>query len=135
VDLLACRAKKSHPLQWVVGPLEDEPSYVSKAMFGCMGCYLYGRLVLVLAARGQEPWQGLLIPTDRKHHESLRHEHEHVVIHPVLKKWLYLPETQEDFEDDTCLLIQTILKNDPRIGVEPKTRPSKRRRKPNKVQD
>jgi hypothetical protein len=47
---------QKHPLQWVVEPLMDEPSYLQRAMFGCLGCYLHGRLMLVLAAR-REPGQ------------------------------------------------------------------------------
>ena len=64
MDLLKTKAQRSHPFQWVVEPLAEEPSYIEKAMFGCRGCYLYGRLVLVLAAR-EEPWNGLLVPTEK----------------------------------------------------------------------
>jgi hypothetical protein len=92
-------------------------------MFGCKGCYLYGRLVLVLAARRREPWNGLLVPTDKRHHQSLRREHRSLVIHPVLKKWLYLSESKDEFEEAARDLVESILANDPRIGVEPKTKP------------
>ena len=68
------RIFKPHPLRWVVEPLQDEPSYLEKAMFGCRGCYLHGRLVLVLASRGKEPWKGLLVPTEKKHHGALQVE-------------------------------------------------------------
>ncbi|MBI2088841.1 MAG: hypothetical protein HYT78_08895 [Deltaproteobacteria bacterium] len=98
----------------------EEPSYIQKPMFGCMGCYLYGRLVLVLAARGREPWNGLLVPTEKKFHQSLRRDHKNLVTHPILKKWLYLPESNEDFEDSARALVESILADDPRIGVEPK---------------
>ena len=120
MDLLRTRSRRSHPLQWVVEPLVEEPSYIEKAMFGCKGCYLYGRLVLVLAARGKEPWRGLLVPTERRHHKSLCRERKNLATHPVLKKWLYLPESNEDFEESARALVESILANDPRIGVEPK---------------
>jgi hypothetical protein len=120
VDLLKTKARKTHPLQWVVEPLEDEPSFIAKSMFGCVGCYLFGRLVLVLASRGREPWKGLLVPTERKFHASLRRDHRSLVTHPILKKWLYLRESLEDFEDGTRALVDAILANDPRIGVEPR---------------
>lgn len=100
--------------------MAEEPSYIEKAMFGCRGCYLHGRLVLVLAARGKEPWNGLLVPTEKKHHDSLRRNHKSLVIHPILKKWLYLPESDEDFEQSARNLVESILADDPRIGVEPK---------------
>lgn len=98
-------------------------------MFGCMGCYLHGRLVLVLAARGKEPWNGLLVPTERRHQPALRRDHKNLIIHPVLKKWLYLPESNKDFEEVARELVEAILANDPRMGVESKATPPKRSRK------
>jgi len=128
-DLLKTKPRRSHPLQWVVEPLAEEPSYIERAMFGCRGCYLYGRLVLVLAARGKEPWNGLLVPTEREHQPTLRRDHKNLIIHPVLKKWLYVPESSEDFEESARSLVESILANDPRIGVEPKANPPKGGRK------
>ena len=125
MDLLKTKAGRSHPLQWVVEPLEEEPSFIVKAMFGCRGCYLFGRLVLVLASRGREPWTGLLLPTEKKHHASLRREHHGLVTHPILKKWLYLPESNDEFEERASALVESILTNDSRIGVEPKAKSSK----------
>ncbi len=120
VDLLRTKEQSPHRSQWVVDPLSEEPSYIEKAMFGCKGCYLYGRLVLVLAARGREPWMGLLVPTEKKYHRSIRRDHKNLVSHPVLKKWLYLRESSEEFEVTARAVVQCILSNDPRIGVEPK---------------
>lgn len=125
MDLLRPKSSRSHPLQWVVEPLAEESSYLQKAMFGCKGCYLYGRLVLVLAARRREPWMGLLIPTEKKYHKSLRREHKGLVSHPILKKWLYLPESSEDFEESAHAVVESVLANDPRIGVEPKEKARK----------
>ena len=109
--------------------MAEELSYIEKAMFGCKGCYLHGRLVLVLASRGNKPWNGLLLPTERKHHRSLRRDHRKLVIHPVLKKWLYLPESNENFEEAARAIVEFILANDPRVGVEPKANPPKGGRK------
>ncbi len=122
MNILKPKGRRAHPLQWVVEPLAEEPSYIEKAMFGCRGCYLYGRLVLVLAAR-EEPWNGLLIPTEKKHHASLLRDHKSLVTHPILKKWLYLPESNEDFEEAARELVEAILANDLRIGVETKAKP------------
>jgi hypothetical protein len=94
-------------------------------MFGCIGCYLYGRLVLVLVARRHEPWNGLLVPTDRRHHTSLRRDHKSLVIHPILKKWLYLPESNDAFEESAKAIVDSILANNPRIGVEPQGKTSR----------
>ena len=113
---------RSHPFHWVVELLLEEPSYIEKAMFGCKGCYLYGRLVLVLAARRHRPWMGLLIPTEKKYHRSLRRDHKGLVSHPILKKWLYLAESTEEFEEAAHAIVECVLANDNRIGVEPKAK-------------
>lgn len=119
---------KTHPLLWVIEPLMEEPSYLEKPMFGCLAVYLHGRLMLALAS-GEEPWNGLLIPTEHQFHDSIREEFKNVVQHSVLKKWLYLPEATEDFETVASDIVEAIRMNDERFGVEPKERVSKRKRK------
>ena len=130
MDLLSTKKIRPHTFHWIVEPLLDEPSYIEKAMFGCKGCYLYGRLILVLAARKREPWMGLLVPTEKRYHISLYQDHKNLVPHPILKKWLYLPESNEEFEEAGQALVNSVLANDPRIGVEPKKKlPRKHPRK------
>ena len=85
---------KRHALQWIVEPLSDKAGYLQKAMFGCQGCYLDGRLVLVLADR-EEPWKGVLLPVERHHHESLTNEFPQLSPHPILPKWLYLSDEND----------------------------------------
>ena len=119
------KKKKLNPFLWVVEPLMDEPSYLQKPMFGCQVCYLHGRLVLLLTS-GAEPWNGLLIPTDHQFHESIKQDFITIVQHPVLKKWLYLPEASEDFESVASDIVGTIRINDQRFGVEPKERKLKK---------
>jgi len=119
---------KTHPLLWVVESLMEEPSYLEKPMFGCLAIYLHGRLLLVLAS-GEEPWNGLLIPTEHQFHDAIVKEFQEVVQHSVLKKWLYLPEATEDFETVASDIVEVIRMNDLRFGVEPKERVSKRKRK------
>ena len=106
-------------LGWVMDRLRDEPSFVRKSMFGCDACYLHGRLVLVLATRKKEPWQGILIPTEEEFHEPLVLLHEGLLRHSVLGKWLYLPRSYEHFEETALALIERIIADDPRIGVLP----------------
>lgn len=106
----------------------EEPSYLEKPMFGCLACYLHGRLMLVLAS-GEEPWNGVLIPTDHQFHDSICKDFNDVVQHPVLKKWLYLPEASEDFESIASDIVEAVRINDLRFGVEPKERISKRNKK------
>ncbi len=42
--------------------------------------------------------------------------------HPVLGKWLYLPQTEEDFETLATRLAALALARDPRLGVAPRPR-------------
>lgn len=102
--------------------IQAEPSFVRTRMFGCEACYLHGRLVLVLATRRKEPWQGVLIPTEKEFHESLALSHEGLIRHCILGKWLYLPQSYEHFEETALCLTKSILENDPRIGVRSSVR-------------
>lgn len=128
---MALRSKKTpkqHPLLWVIESLMEEPSYLAKPMFGCLAIYLHGKLMLVLAS-GEEPWNGLLVPTEHQFHTAIMRELRDVVQHPVLKKWLYLPEATEEFESSASDIVDAIKINDERFGVEPKERVSRRKRK------
>jgi hypothetical protein len=78
------RKAKDH-LLWVVESLMEEPSYIAKPMFGCLGIYLHGKLMLVLAS-GEEPWNGLFIPTEHQFHDAIVKEFNYVVRHTVLIK-------------------------------------------------
>ncbi len=122
--------RKQHRLLWTVESIMDEPSYLERSMFGCLAIYLHGRMVLLLS-EGEEPWNGLLIPTEHAHHKSLINEFNYILQHPVLKKWLYLPENIEDFESVASEIVHAIEMNDPRFGVEPKERKPRKSRKKN----
>lgn len=116
--------KQPHPLLWLADPLQDDPSYLDKAMFGCRAVHFGGRLVLALAWK-EEPWRGVLVPTEREHQPSLIAEFPSLVPHPVLSKWLYLSERTESFESDAARLVTLIRRLDPRIGVLPGSRSRK----------
>ena len=116
---------RHHPLQWIFEPLETEPSFFQKPMFGCQAAYLFGRLVLVLAAK-EEPWKGLLVCTSHEFHATLIAEYPKLRPHPILPKWLYLPQASDGFEEAAQELAFQSLRSDPRIGVEPTARKRKR---------
>jgi len=82
-----------------------------------------------LLTSGAEPWNGLLIPTDHQFHESIRKDFKTVKQHPVLKKWLYLPEASEDFETMASDVVEAIRMNDQRFGVEPKEQVKRKSKK------
>lgn len=110
-----------HRFGWLAEPMADEPSFVLRPMFGCLACYLHGRLVLVLADR-RPPWRGLLVPTARDRQAALRAEFPSLTPHPVLSKWLHLPDGADDLETVGAALVERALADDARLGVEPAPR-------------
>lgn len=110
--------KQPHPLLWLAEPLQIDPSYLDKPMFGGRAVHFGGRFVLYLSWK-EEPWRGVLVPTEREHQPSLIAEFPALAPHPILPKWLYLPERAETFEADAARLVALIRRLDPRIGVIP----------------
>lgn len=96
-------------------------------MFGCEAAYLGDRLVLV-AADGKEPWNGMLLPTEREHHSELISLFSNLAPHEVLGKWLYLSQTDPLFEETALDVISRIDSQDPRFGVCAKRKQPKGKR-------
>ena len=119
------KAVKSHPLEWLLEPLQNQETFIRKKMFGCEAVYLNGRLMLVLAV-GVEPWNGLLIATSHEHHPALQKQWPRLTLHSVLGKWLYISQNDATFESTGKSIVKSILSSDARIGVEPKPRKMKR---------
>lgn len=109
--------------------MERDPRFLLRSMFGAKAAYLDGKLMLCFCA-GDEPWRGLLVCTGREHHAGLRADHPILAPHPILPKWLYLPEAADEFERTAHRLVALALRRDPRIGVSPRPRlrPSRARR-------
>lgn len=119
------RTRRVHPYAWLWEPLEDDPTFLLRPMFGGKSAYLDGRLMLYFTA-GEEPWRGVLVCTERAHHASLLAEFSVLSPHPILPKWLYLPETADRFEPTAERLVALARRRDARLGVDPKPK----RRKP-----
>lgn len=117
--------RKPNELRWLLEPLEGAAGFIEKPMFGCLACYLHGRLMLVLAD-GDEPWRGVLLPTEREHHSALMERFTGLVSHPVLGKWLYLSMADEEFETTAQSLVEAVLDADPMIGVIPSAKTKRR---------
>lgn len=116
--------KPEHPLAWLAEPLAHEPTFVLKSWFGGRTIMLHGLHHLFLTTQG-EPWQGVLVCTFREHHASLCADFPALAPHPILGKWLYLPESADSFEVDARRLVQRVQSRDPRFGIPPS--PKKKR--------
>jgi hypothetical protein len=110
------RIRRVHPYAWLWVPLESDPGFVLGSMFGTKVAYLDGKLMLCFAAK-DEPWRGILVCTERAHHPALRKEYPALAPHPVLGKWLYIPEAADVFEATAGRLVERALRRDLRIGV------------------
>jgi hypothetical protein len=122
-----------HPYAWLWEPLQQDASFVLRSMFGTRAAYIAGRLTLCFSARA-EPWHGVLVATDQSHHASLRAEFAALVPHPILPKWLFLPDSSPSFESTAERLVKLVRQHDVRIGIEPKPRTRVTRRAPKRAQ-
>ena len=113
------KLRQPHRFQWLWEPLETDATFVLRSMFGAKAAYLDGKLMLCFCASA-EPWRGLLVCTDRVHHPVLLAEFPSLSPHPILPKWLYLPETNGDFEAIASRLIVLARRRDHRLGVTPR---------------
>ncbi|MBL9203262.1 MAG: hypothetical protein JNL39_22335 [Opitutaceae bacterium] len=123
------RARVLHRLAWLWEPLEPDPRFELRTMFGAKAAYLDGQLALCFCA-GEEPWRGLLVCTDRGRHAALVAEFPELRPHTVLPKWLYLPESAETFERSATLIVSLARHRDPRIGVAPQAKRKRAAPKP-----
>lgn len=112
------KAQVVHPYAWLWEPLADDPTFVLRPMFGTKAAYVGGKLVLCFSAR-HDPWHGVLVATEPAHHDALTRELPALKPHPILPKWLYLPDASAHFERDAERLVALVRRRDGRIGVEP----------------
>ena len=115
------RVRVVHPHEWLWEPLESDPTFVLRAMFGTKAVYLGGRMMLCFCAR-EEPWRGVLVCTDQERHAALLDEFPELAPHPILPKWLYLAESTAKFERVAGRLVGLAKARDARLGIEPKPR-------------
>lgn len=118
------KVQKIHRHAWLWEPLEVEASFLLRTMFGAKAVYLDGKMMLCLCD-SEEPWRGLLVCTSREHHAALQAQFPELSSHPILPKWLYLPEAAASFERTGTTIVHLTRQRDPRIGITPK--PRKRR--------
>ncbi|AKM32221.1 hypothetical protein AB870_22030 [Pandoraea faecigallinarum] len=115
-------------LLWVFDPFERNATFFRKRMFGSEAAYVNGRQCLAVIDR-DAPWDGLLVCTSHEHHASLVEQMPALRPHPVLGKWLYIPQSEIEFEAVAARVASLVLAGDPRIGIEPKPREPRKSRK------
>jgi len=123
-ELPISHSKVVHRFASLWEPLESDATFVLRSMFGSKAIYLDGRMVLCFSSNA-EPWRGMLICTAKEHHPSLIDSFPALTPHPQLGKWLYLPESNDAFENVAKKIVRLVRNRDPRIGVIP---PPKKRR-------
>jgi hypothetical protein len=103
----------------------EDATFVLSSMFGTRVVYLDGRLMLCFAAK-VDPWRGVLVCTEREQHAALVAQFPSLVPHSILPKWLYLADSANDFEGVAERLVALAGERDPRIGIDPKPKRSRR---------
>ncbi|MNL72857.1 hypothetical protein D3C87_1982360 [compost metagenome] len=68
-----------------------------------------------------------MVCTSQDRHAALLVDIPALLPHPVLGKWLYLPQSDDSFESIAATLADLAVARDPRMGVAPK--PKARRSK------
>lgn len=125
-------------LDWLEDLLPE--GCVRKAMFGGYAFYLQGRLILVVFESPGERtyknktvsydiWDGCMFPAERDKHEEIQKIFPMLFNHPVLGKWLYLPQQTEDFEDVATRVVRMIPRRLDLFGVYPKPQKARRKKK------
>lgn len=118
------RVKAEHPYGWLWEPLEAEPSFELRSMFGAKAVYIGGKMQFCFMPK-EEPWRGVLVCTEKANQPSLIEEFPVLRPHPVLPKWLYLSESSESFESTATRLVALVRKHDTRIGIVAKPKRAK----------
>lgn len=122
------KVTKIHPHAWLWEPLETDPGFFLRPMFGGKAAYLDGRLALYCSSGDDPDWRGVCVCTAHEHHASLMADFPALEPHKVLPKWLFLPEENERFESVAEKLVALARRRDPRIGVIGKPKKRKARK-------
>lgn len=131
-DLTTAHARQPHRYEWLWEPLAEDATFVLRSMFGAKAAYLDGKLMLCFCA-GEEPWRGVLACTSHEHHDALRADFPELSPHPILPKWLYLPEFAGRFETVAGKLVTLAKQRDLRLGVQPQPKRARAKSRPNQA--
>ena len=113
---------KTFDHEWILEPFAQHRTFFTKRMFGGLAVYLFERQMLVLVEptkSGRWKWHGVLVCTDHVHHASIQADFPALMPHAVLRKWLFVASTHDDFEATMEAVAKRIARNDPRFGIVP----------------
>ena len=120
---------KTFKHEWIFDAFVEHGTFFTKRMFGGLAAYLFGRQMLLLVEptkSGRWKWHGVLVCTDYEHHASIQAELPALMPHAVLRKWLFIDSTHEDFEFTMEAVAKFVASNDPRFGISPKSPQSRK---------
>ncbi|HEY1302385.1 MAG TPA: hypothetical protein VGF24_02475 [Vicinamibacterales bacterium] len=123
---------KAFDNEWIFDAFAGRAGFFTKRMFGGLAAYLHERQMLVLAEptkTGRWKWHGVLVCTGHEHHASIRADFPALTPHRVLRKWLYIDSSHDDFESTMGSVAKRIALNDQRFGIVPQGRGRGRRSK------
>ena len=116
-------AGKTFEHEWIFESFAEHRTFFTKRMFCGLAAYLFERQMLLLfepTKSGRWKWHGVLICTDYAHHASIQAELPALNPHQVLRKWLFIDSTHEDFEATMEAVAKRVARNDPRFGILPR---------------
>jgi hypothetical protein len=109
--------------EWILDAFAAHPTFFARGMFGSLAAYLHGRQMLLLVEptkSGRWNWRGVLVCTDYANHASIQADFPALTPHDVLRKWLFIDSTREEFESTMEAVAKRIAGNDPRFGILPR---------------
>jgi hypothetical protein len=116
--------------EWIFEAFAGHPTFFTRRMFGGLAAYLFERQMLVLVEptkTGRWNWHGVLICTDHEQQPAIRAEFPALTPHNILRKWLFVDSTHQNFEVTMETVARSIARNDPRFGILPRSGKTKER--------
>jgi len=111
---------KTFKHEWIFDRFVEHPTFFSKRMFGGLAAYLFERQMILLVEptkSGRWKWDGVLVCTDHKHHQSIQAEFPALQPHQVLRKWLFIDAAHDEFESTMEAVANRVANNDHRFGI------------------
>jgi hypothetical protein len=123
---------KTFEHEWIFEEFVEHPTFFTKSMFGGLAAYLFDRQMLLLVEptkSGRWNWHGVLVCTGYEHHASIQAEFPALRPHEVLRKWLFIGSSHEDFESVMGAVAKQIAGNDRRFGIVPQNPKAPKRKR------